>query len=780
MSYSLPNISSEQQNVINNLNEHNVIVDSVAGSGKTTTIIYIAKENPKKNILLLTYNSKLKIETRNRVKNLGLKNIEVHSYHSYCVKYYDNFCYTDSKIRELINTESVYIKLPKDFDIIILDEAQDITPLYFELICKIIKDLNCSTKICIFGDRNQSIYGFNKADERYIIYGDKLFNFNELTWKKENLKESFRITDLMAEFINNCMLEYDRIISNKKSVSKVKYNICDCMNNDVNTEIYYPLKLLKDYLEEGYLPDEIFILAPSIKSEKTPVRIFENQIKKTIDIPVFVPVSDDEKLDEDIIKNKLVFSSFHQAKGLERKIVIIFNFDNSYFKFYAKDKDPNICPNELYVATTRALEHLVLLHHYENDYLQFISEKRLEKYSDYKIVVPIQNKNYKDYNKNIKTPITDLLNNLSQEVVDECYNRLTITNIILKQEKLGIPTKTQQKNGFENVSEITGVAIPALFEYKLKGDMTILDTLKDNVKDDTKDDDVPIAKTCLFSSAKPSSKLNVQKEEVLKNKDLKDKELKINLKNIKLNNITSEELLYVANKWCSYMTGFIFKTYQITTYNWLTQDNLEKCMQRLQNLNISENAEFEKRYFIENEKELKNRQLIGYCDCIDIGNVYEFKCVDELKKEHYLQLILYKYLIEMNGNNFMKNGIISFFNGDNYLKPGLKVLYRYKNEIREGKIDKIYSENNINVRYSYRLNKIKKDDILFKTKKKDAAKKRYLLFNILTNELNQVDCDLEKLKELVHFIIVSKYFNVYKITDHDFILNNIKLYKKYF
>jgi hypothetical protein len=767
MSYSLPNISSEQQNVINRLEEHNVIVDSVAGSGKTTTIIYIAKENPKKNILLLTYNSKLKIETRNRVKNLNLKNIEVHSYHSYCVKYYDNYSYSDSKIRELINTESVYIRLPKDFDIIILDEAQDITPLYFELICKIIKDLNCSTKICIFGDRNQSIYGFNKADERYIIYGDKLFNFNELTWKKENLKESFRITNQMSEFINNCMLDYDRIISNKISDSKVKYFICDCMNNDVDAEIYYPLKILQDYLKDGYLADEIFILAPSIKSEKTPVRIFENQIKKTLDIPVFVPVSDDEKLDEDIIKNKLVFSSFHQAKGLERKIVIIFNFDNSYFKFYAKDKDINICPNELYVATTRALEHLILLHHYENDYLEFINEKRLEKYCDYKIITPIENKKYKNFNKNVKTPITDLLNNLSQEVIDECYNNLTITNIIPKQEKLPIPTKTQQKNGFENVSEITGVAIPALFEYKLKGDMTILDMLKDNIKDDCADD-LPIVKNCLFSSTNSKPK-----------NEIKEKE--INLKNIKLNSITPEELLYVANKWCSYMTGFIFKTYQITTYNWLKPENLEKCMQRLQNLNISETAEFEKRYFIEDEKELKNRQLIGYCDCIDKENVYEFKCVDELKKEHYLQLILYKYLIEINNANYLKKGILSFFSEDNNnLKPGMKILYKYKNEIREGKIDKIYSENNINVRYSYRLNKIKKDDILFKNKKKDIGKKRYLLFNILTNELNEVDCELEKLKEIVHFIIVSKYFNVYKISDHEFILNNIKLYNKYF
>ena len=49
----LPIISNEQKNIINTLkNNNNIIVDSVAGSGKTTTNLYIAKEFHDKNILL--------------------------------------------------------------------------------------------------------------------------------------------------------------------------------------------------------------------------------------------------------------------------------------------------------------------------------------------------------------------------------------------------------------------------------------------------------------------------------------------------------------------------------------------------------------------------------------------------------------------------------------------------------------------------------------------------------------------------------------------------------
>jgi len=94
------NLSDEQNNVIKCVeSENNVCVDSVAGSGKTTTILHIAEKLSNLKILLITYNAKLKLETREKSKKLGLNNIEVHSYHSFGVKYYDNKCYTDDVIQ---------------------------------------------------------------------------------------------------------------------------------------------------------------------------------------------------------------------------------------------------------------------------------------------------------------------------------------------------------------------------------------------------------------------------------------------------------------------------------------------------------------------------------------------------------------------------------------------------------------------------------------------------------------------------------------------------------
>lgn len=105
------------------------------------------------------------------------------------------------------------------------------------------------------------------------------------------------------------------------------------------------------------------------------MRKLENAIKNFAShINIFVPSSEQERLDEDVLRGKLVFSSFHQAKGLERKAVLVVGFDAGYFKFYNKDRDPYQCANELYVAATRAKERITLFHFNRNEFLGFMSK----------------------------------------------------------------------------------------------------------------------------------------------------------------------------------------------------------------------------------------------------------------------------------------------------------------------------------------------------------------------------------------------------------------------
>ena len=624
----LPKISVEQNNIIQQLLlNNNVVVDSVAGSGKTTCNLHIAKHFNNMNILLLTYNSKLKLETREKAKNLGICNIEVHSYHSFCVKYYDNQCFTDTTINKILKNKKNPLK-QFNFDLIVPDEAQDITSLYYELICKIYKDnININTKICIFGDKNQSIFDFNKADQRFIEYATDLFNFNSYNWIRCNLPVSFRITYEMSLFINKCLLKKDRIISNKITNNKPRYIICDCFDRLRSSSRTF--EEVKYYFSLGYKPSDIFILAPSVKSDKSPIRQLENRIKREMnDVMVYVPTNDEEKLDDELIEGKLIFSTFHQTKGLERKVIIIFNFDNSYFEFYKKDANPFICSNEIYVATTRGLEHLTLFHHYQNDYLKFIDKTNIPIYCHFE-----EHKFKPYYNRkqdNINTSVTEITKFLPQNIIDECFDKLEITqnnDYIIK--KINIPLKILNDKTTEGVSEITGIAIPSMFEHKIKEKMSIYNLL---IKDDFEKNIIGGGiNDCLGQIYnKPTSK-------------------KYNINEINIHKLSSEELLYIANCWNTYKNGYLFKIYQITNYDWLEQKKLDKCINRLDNLNISISSSFEYPLKTENETELLNRKLIGYIDLIDEENntVYEFKCVQKLEKEHYLQLALYMYMYEL-------------------------------------------------------------------------------------------------------------------------------------
>ena len=83
-------VSDEQQNIITNVqNGKNVVVDACAGSGKSTTILSAAKSMPHKRFLLITYNKSLRKEIKDKIEELQLTNITVHTYHSLAVATYN-------------------------------------------------------------------------------------------------------------------------------------------------------------------------------------------------------------------------------------------------------------------------------------------------------------------------------------------------------------------------------------------------------------------------------------------------------------------------------------------------------------------------------------------------------------------------------------------------------------------------------------------------------------------------------------------------------------------
>ena len=164
--------SDEQQLIIDHIKDgNNVVVDACAGSGKSTTILNVAYQLDSKKIMQLTYNSALRHEIRSKAKELSLDNMTVHTYHSLAVGFYDSSAYTDTGMRHILaqNTE---VSKHIDIDILVIDESQDMTLLYYRLIVKFICDLymknNKKIQLLILGDYKQGLYEFKGADIRLI------------------------------------------------------------------------------------------------------------------------------------------------------------------------------------------------------------------------------------------------------------------------------------------------------------------------------------------------------------------------------------------------------------------------------------------------------------------------------------------------------------------------------------------------------------------------------------------------------------------------------------
>ncbi len=616
--------SSEQLCIIDAIATSNVIIDSVAGSGKTTTILHIAARY-RSNILVLTYNARLKFETRERAEALGL-DIDVYTYHAFAYRFIANTCYTDVEIIKFIESGadldcSVY-------DIIIIDEAQDMTETYYRLAQKIIAK-SPKARLAIFGDKFQNIYRFARADCRFIIMADLLYK-NAFPWARHSLNTSYRLTRQNAAFVN-CILGIDRLHAVKDG-PKPRYVIFDAFNR--MTEIINEIINLR---RSGECENEdIFVLAPSVRSRpaldnneaahrrESPIKILANELSKLnkrTDIEegkpylVYLPTSDEQRLDEDLMKNKIVFSSFHQSKGLERKHVIIVGFDESYAKFYNRDESNDICSNAMYVALTRSTHTMTIYHHYEQLPLPYVFMDKIKHLAEVIGPEPLRRADTKDKMRSLS--VSELCRQLSPDVIIDCMKYVN-AKVLRRETPIQIPCKSEQTtkpdaNGntvayYEEVATINGAAITMYCEWLYLDQITVYDNG--------------------YRTVKPLASRQVKR---VSWRDIYDQP-------------TIPEILYVANHSLANRDGLYYRCMQVREYNWLSNAKFYRLFDRLVNEINYHNPAFE----VELSGEVMNKTICGAADIIVQDRLYEIKTVSELAPEHYLQLALYMFCIKQS------------------------------------------------------------------------------------------------------------------------------------
>ena len=602
------NISIEQQEIIDELKKNNnVAINSVAGSGKTTCQLFIAKEFSDKNILSLTYNTMLRAESKIRAKLL--KNLNIHTFHSFCNLHYCSG-YTNNTISKSFILEPIR---ELNYDIIIIDEAQDMTELLYTYVTKIIRD-NIKAQIIIFGDDKQSIYKYMGANSDYLSNPNKYFAGN---WVNKSLNTSYRLSKPLCSFVNH-FLGYNRIkynVHNKINIAP-EYRICDTFNIHITLK-----KIIENYIGLGNSFDDIMILAPTIKSKQVKTKYNLSPIRRLAyefigQIPIFIPDNYTNK-NEKILRNKIIFTTFHQSKGMQRKMVIVYNIDESYNYFFNKTNEIT-CPNTIYVAISRASERLIVLQDEKKPHFKFINLTILKQISNIvgksKIAEPMPELEIKKITKSV----SELCDSYD---FDFEITKSTIQNNI---NLLNIPQSIKNTNYYklldclvetvEDISMITGNALPNFLQFYKTGNCN-MNYIELNDKNQTE-----------LRTIVNDAKFDIT---FLKNMNDKEEFIKLWLKVAKTYTYKNEPHLNM----------------QITNYNWITIDDMIKSSEYICDY-FSSKLKFEYPITYENDNIIIN----GVIDCIDYVNkiVWEFKCVSELNEKHILQLTVYMNILINN------------------------------------------------------------------------------------------------------------------------------------
>jgi len=648
--------SDEQLFVINQLKtQKNVIVDAIAGSGKSTTILSVAKAFIGINILQMTYNSMLRLEIKEKTKVLQIENIEVHTFHSLAKKYYMLSAHTDTAIRYILfNNTKPRIDIPL-FQLIVLDETQDMSFLYFQFMLKFSKDMGGNFQLLILGDYKQGLYEFKGADTRFLTMGDQIWELHPQLINKEfvrcTLKMSYRITKQMASFVNNVMLGEERMFSCKNGEQVFYYR-----QSRRNTEIFV-IAQIKKLLGMGAKPSDFFVLCASVKGQNSYIRKMENALVEN-DIPCHVPMLETENVDEKVIEGKVVFSTFHSVKGRQRKYVFIVGFDNSYY-FKAKNASKEICPNTLYVGSTRATDSLYLLE--KNDFdtdrpLEFLKmnhhEMKMQPYIAFKGTPQslFYERNLETEQKTLITRFnitpTSLITFVPENVIEEIsplLDRIFVrqTGEPLETDEIELPTVFKTRQGFyEDVSDINGIAIPCIYYHHIQkrwnnagNEPNILKKMVENNMSDSKDHEHKYLKEIIQNMPEKCTKIS--------------------------------DYLYASNIYIATQERLYFKLKQIEPdeYTWLTRENVIKCLKRLDTHVLPECRHkipiFEK-VLIDNTMDKEhadidsilapyfNSQTIfrfsARVDLVSENTLWELKCTSKITIEHLLQVVIYAWL----------------------------------------------------------------------------------------------------------------------------------------
>lgn len=611
------------------------MVSARPGSGKTAVAEAIIAAYPDLRVAVVTFSSPLNRENIERLCHYT--NCKPFTFHGLAGLLFRDIVYNDAILAEHIRRARLYNKLPKweddPFDIIILDEFQDCTNHIFWLTNCFIRANNQKltslgrppARLVVLGDERQSIYGYRGADQRYLTLADQLLGpVSPYPFAKIPLSKSFRLPEPSIQFINKTFLGGDPYITGSKPGPKPIVLRCYPYHTSrLSKKIYGLIK--------AHGAKNSAILSPSIRNSK-PLQDLTNKLVEDYRLPIAVPTSDDFSLENLVTNGKVRVSSIHQFKGSERDLVILFGIDESYFKYTGRNIPDDSCPNDIFVALTRAVKQLVVIHDENKKLMPFVSVDELCNTAN--IVNLTENNSEiaspsapgRPLQRGFVLPIVigacDLTRHLLDEPLDQTLRQYTDTKDLSppspQSEHIAIKSivlSNSAKGFYEAVGDLNGLVVTSAFEYHVTGTLSIL---KDH---------------------KPSTgnKLTMTQQQYI------------------------SWLCRAACKYDAESSGYRARFIQMKdhAFDWMKPEQLARAQNRLQSElgDLAPNLRFE----VKAEQEFRSgdqKTLIrGQADIVAFSassdsihnkkpeSVWEIKFVSKLSNEHILQACIYAYLL---------------------------------------------------------------------------------------------------------------------------------------
>ncbi|KAI0551998.1 P-loop containing nucleoside triphosphate hydrolase protein [Xylaria curta] len=624
--------SDKQREIVRLCFEQNVVVSARPGSGKTATAEAIVAAHPDKQVAVLTYSKRLQLETYLRLRKYS--NCEVFTFHRMASLLFNVLVHNDAILSQLREDVFRRNELPQQrsapFDIIVLDEFQDCTPLIFWLTnCFILantpREGGQPPRIVVLGDERQSIYQFRGADQRYLTLAPEILApISPYPFAKVTLGESFRLSNETTQFLNDAFLGGESYVTGSKPGPKpivLRYN----PQND------YELAQELSTMIKHYGAKKSAILAPYVRQSRS-LKKLVNRMSEKYHIPIAVPMDDDTPLDDRVVRGKMCLSTIHQFKGSERDLVILSGMDSSFFEFGGRSLPDDRCPNEIFVALTRAKTQLVFIHDESKKFMPFVSVEALYRTAEVVNMVKVEGEIAppdapgRPATFGLKLPpisgVRDMTRHVQSEDLDEIIKRdLCIEQLCprLPEEEcidmMGTVPSDSARGFHEAVSDINGLVVVAVFEHHALRKMSTLGI-----------DQLPVDT---------------------------------------LSSVWSEQqIAWLCRRACEYeasISGYKPRAIQMKNHNfdWIRPTDLALARNRLQGelRNMISSIEFEvivKHDFIVDNKKT---ELIGRADVVNYGNspcdrdrsvesVWEIKFVSQLSHEHIIQACVYAYALE--------------------------------------------------------------------------------------------------------------------------------------